>query len=123
MKLQIGPNLENGRVRLDYKSSPNKPSRVPSYTIAENKADEFVSKYNFQVDDLHKLTTACTVGGGLGGWLVAIKKAASGSKSQFFATVLGLPIGILAGTLVSAIISYEKKNNLMDKYGVEIYQK
>ena len=122
MKLQIGPNLENGRVRLDYKSSPNKPSRVPSYTIAENKADEFVSKYNFQADDLHKLTTACTVGGGLGGGILAVKNLPRG-KSQLLAMVLGVPTGLLSGTLTSAIISYEKKNNLMDKYGVEIYQK
>ncbi len=122
MKLQIGPNLENGRVRLDYKSSPNKPSRVPSYTIAENKADEFVSKYNFQADDLHKLTTACILGGGLSGGILAVKNLPRG-KSQLLATVLGVPTGLLSGALTSAIISYEKKNNLMNKYGVEIYQK
>lgn len=123
MKLQIGPNLENGRVRLDYKSSPKKPSNAPSYTISEDKADEFIHQYNFQTDNLQKIATACTIGGGLGGWLIAIKKVAQRSKHRLFATAFGIPAGLVAGSLISAIISHEKKNNLMNKYDVEIYQK
>ncbi len=121
MKLQIVQNLEDGRVRLDYKSSPKKPANAPSYSIAEDKADEFVSKYNEQADNLHKITTACTIAGGVGGWLIALHKIAAKSQHSLVSAIFGIPLGIIAGSITSAIISYEKKNNLMDKYNVRTY--
>lgn len=123
MKLQIGPNLENGRVRLDYKSSPEKPSNAPSYTIPKENADEFINQYNLQSKKLHKLTTACTIAGGISGWAISIKNTAEKNKRHLFATIFGIPAGLLTGALVSSIISYEKKDSLMDKYNVKIYQK
>lgn len=48
MRLQIGPNIDNGRVRLDFRKSPDRPQSTPSYEIEQTKADEFVKKYNSQ---------------------------------------------------------------------------
>ena len=42
MRLQIGPSIDNNKVRLDFRKSPAKPNNVPSYEIEKSKADEFV---------------------------------------------------------------------------------
>lgn len=119
MKLIIGPNLIDNKVRLDFKASPENPKRIPSYTIQEDKADEFVKEYNTQAETLKKDAKIYTgIGGVLGGILALI----SSTKHKIFHSTLGLLIGITAGGLLSAIVSYEKKNNLMDKYNVEKYK-
>lgn len=121
MKLIIGANIEDNRVRLDYKPGPNKPENAPSYTIKEDKADEFVKKYNRQVETLHKITTASVAVGAVGGWILALRNIAK-NKLQLITSTLGIPAGIALGFLASAILSSCLKNNLMDKYDVKKYQ-
>lgn len=120
MKLIIGANLEGNTVRLDYKSGPEKPANTPSYIIKEDRADEFVKKYNRQVETLHKVTTAFVTAGAVGGWILALRSIAK-SKLQLITSTLGIPAGIALGFLISAIISSCLKNNLMDKYDVKKY--
>ena len=59
MRLQIGPSIDNNKVRLDFRKSPVKPDNVPSYEIEKSKADEFVRKYNSQEKNLEIGRASC----------------------------------------------------------------
>ena len=45
MKLMISQNIDNNRVRLDFRKSPDRPKNIPSYEIDSHNADEFVKEY------------------------------------------------------------------------------
>ena len=113
MRLEIGSNIDNKRVRLDFRKDNTRAVYMPSYQIKSAKADEFVTKYNKQSSFLKKLT-AVFVGAFaiLGGYL--------GAKSERkLYKPLGIILGALSGLGVGAIISKEKRNKLMDKYEVK----
>lgn len=121
MKLIIGPNIDEKNVRLDFKASPSKPENIPSYTIKGNKADEFVKEYNAQSERLKTTTKVCVATGGVVGWLAALEALANKTHNKMISAI-GFPIGMIAGGIVSSIISYEQKNKLMDKYQVKKYK-
>lgn len=121
MKLIIGPNIDEKNVRLDFKASPSKPENIPSYTIKGNKADKFVKEYNAQSERLKTTTKVCVATGGVVGWLAALETLANKTHNKMISAI-GFPIGMIAGGIVSSIISYEQKNKLMDKYHVEKYK-
>lgn len=112
MRLQIGPSIDNNKVRLDFRKSPAKPNNVPSYEIEKSKADEFVKKYNSQEKTLVNLTiisaAICAILG----------MFASSHKNSFIKTILGLAGGTIVGTGIGIGISSYKKNHLMDEYNV-----
>lgn len=113
MKLQVGPNIDNTTVRLDFRKSPVKPDYAPSYIIEKSKADEFVQKYNKQETKLFNITILTSaLFAGLG-WL------AGRHKSNWLWKIFGIPTGIIAGASVGAMISSHNKSNLMDKYNVK----
>ena len=113
MKLQVGPNIDNTMVRLDFRKSPDKPEYTPSYIIEKSKADEFVKKYNEQETKLFNFTIiSSAVFAGLG-WL------ASRHKSNWLWKIFSIPAGIISGATVGAMISSHNKSNLMDKYNVK----
>jgi hypothetical protein len=115
MKLQVGQNIDNNRVRLDFRKSPATPNNLPSYEIEKSKADEFVRKYNNQESKLMRNTNLAVAGFAIAGWSVSIWKRSL--KMAF----LWVPAGILAGLGIGALISARQKNNLMDKYQVREY--
>lgn len=117
MRLQIGSNIDNDRVRLDFRKSPTKPDNIPSYSIEKKKADEFVKKYNKQEKDLLKLTSILTVIFGLLAGLLALYK---NSKKL---TLLGIPTGLLLGFGTGTLISSHQKNKLMDTYNVKEFSR
>ncbi len=121
MKLIIGPNIDEKNVRLDFKASPSKPENIPSYTIKGNKADEFVKEYNAQSERLKTTTKVCVATGGVVGWLAALETLANKTHNKMISAI-GFPIGMIAGGIVSSIISYEQKNKLMDIYQVKKYK-
>ena len=115
MKLQVGQNIDNNRVRLDFRKSPSSPSNPPSYVIEKDKADEFVSKYNKQESNLSRninlaVAAFAVIGLGVSIWKKSLKMA-----------LLWVPAGVLAGLGIGALVSAHKKNNLMDKYQVREY--
>ena len=89
MKLQIGSNLGNNKIRLDFRQSPGKPDNAPNYQIDVQKADEFVKKYNKQ------------------------------SKTLLNFTVLTSAAGALAGFCAGTAFSASKKNSLMKQYNIK----
>ncbi len=112
MRLQIGPSIDNNKVRLDFRKSPAKPENIPSYTIEKSKADEFVKKYNSQERTLINLTI-------LSAAICAVLGMFSTShKNSIIKTILGLTGGTIVGTGIGIAISSYKKNHLMDKYNV-----
>ena len=113
MRLQIGPNIDNGRVRLDFRKSPDRPQSTPSYEIEQTKADEFVKKYNSQEKKLFNMTMIFVAAFSKLGWITSIY------KRSILWGILGIPGGVIAGLGVGAMISSNKKNNLMDKYNVK----
>ncbi len=113
MRLEIGPNIGNNKVRLDFKRSPDRPDNIYSYEIEKSKADEFVKKYNAQERKLLDLTILSVAFFSIIGWLAGIRK-----RSWAWA-VIGIPAGIITGLGLGAAISSYKKNNLMDKYDVK----
>ena len=118
MRLQIGPSIDNNKVRLDFRKSPVKPDNVPSYEIEKSKADEFVRKYNSQEKNLVILTilsaAVCAILG----------MFASSHKNSIIKTVMGLAGGTIVGTGIGIGISSYKKIHLMDEYNVnEIHKK
>lgn len=115
MKLQVGPSIDNNKVRLDFCKSPEKPKNSPSYEIEESRADEFVKKYNKQDDNLKRNINIGIALFAIGGWALSIYK-----KSLKMA-LLWVPAGIIAGLGIGALISSHQKNNLMDKYEVREY--
>ena len=48
MRLEIGSNIDNKRVRLDFRKDNTRAVYMPSYQIKTANADEFVTKYNKQ---------------------------------------------------------------------------
>ena len=112
MRLQVGPSIDYNKVRLDFRNSPDKPSRVPSYEIEKSKADEFVKKYNKQEKKLLGITLSAIGGFSLVGWMIGLY------KHSWKATGLGVVSGIALGLGVGTIISAKKKNSLMDEYDV-----
>ncbi len=115
MDLQIGQSIDNNRVRLDFRKSPSKPTNSPSYVIERDLADEFVNQYNKQEEKLLKNIKRGIVAFAVVGWGVSIWK-----KSLKMA-LMWVPLGILAGLGIGAIVSAHHKNNLMDKYQVREY--
>lgn len=113
MRLEIGSNIDNKRVRLDFRKDNTRAGYMPSYQIKTAKADEFVAKYNKQSSFLKKMT-AVLVGG------LAILGGILGAKQEKkMLKPLGVILGALSGLGVGAIISKEKRNNLMDEYEVK----
>ncbi|MDE6138683.1 MAG: hypothetical protein K2F57_04355 [Candidatus Gastranaerophilales bacterium] len=114
MRLQIGPSIDNSKVRLDFRKSPVKPDNTPSYEIEKTKADEFVKKYNSQEKTLVNITIFSAA-------LCAILGMfASSHKNSIIKTILGLAGGTIVGTGIGIGISSYKKNHLMDKYDVSV---
>ena len=117
MRLQVGQSIDNNRVRLDFRNSPDKPKNTPSYQIEKSKADEFVRKYNSQ-EKKHLNFTMVKISllGGIGAIIAFV-------KSSIKHAIIGIPLGILAGWLIGTTISSHKKNDLMDRYNVKEYSK
>ena len=112
MRLQVGPIIDNNKVRLDFRNSPDKPSRTPSYEIESSKADEFVKKYNKQEKKLLGFTLSAIGGFSLIGWMIGLY------KRSWKAMGLGIASGLALGLGIGSIISSQKKNSLMDEYDV-----
>ena len=112
MRLQVGPSIDNNKVRLDFRKSPAKPDNIPSYEIEKSKADKKIKKYNSQEKNLVILTiisaAVCAILG----------MFASSHKNSFLRTILGLAGGTVVGTGIGIGISSYKKNHLMDEYNV-----
>ncbi len=123
MKLKIGPNIDENRVRLDFKSTPDKPKNTPSYIILSDKADEFVKKYNKQDKKLKAVTFIAAFSCGFGAFLTAKEHKNLVAKNKFFPAGIGVIVGGLVGALISSVVSYKMKNDLMDKYKVLPYSK
>lgn len=117
MRLEIGPNIGNNKVRLDFKRSPDRPDNIYSYEIDKSKADEFVKKYNAQERKLLDLTILSVAFFAVIGWFAAMR------KKSFVWAVIGIPAGVITGLGLGALVSSYKKNNLMDKYDVRQAQK
>lgn len=113
MKLQVGPNIDNTMVRLDFRKSPDKPDYTPSYIIEKSKADEFVKQYNEQETKLINITLLTSGVFAALGWL------ASRHKSNWLWKIFSIPAGIIAGAGIGAFISSHTKSHLMDKYDVK----
>ena len=117
MRLQIGQNIDNSRVRLDFRNSPDKPKNTPSYQIEKSKADEFVRKYNSQEKKLFNFTMiTSSLLGGVGAIIAIVKHSIKHA-------LIGIPLGVLAGWIIGTSVSSHKKNDLMDKYNVKEYSK
>ncbi len=114
MRLQVGPKIENNQVRLDFKQSPGKPDNMPSYQIAEDKADEFVNKYNDQSKTLLKTTIITSILGGVIGIASAIK-----AKTGKLKALIGFAGGTLAGFGIGVGFSSYHKNRLMKQYNIK----
>lgn len=112
MRLQIGPNIDNGRVRLDFRKSPDRPQSTPSYEIEQTKADEFV-KNTIHKKKIVQYDYDFVAAFSMLGWITSIY------KRSILWGILGIPGGVIAGLGVGAMISSNKKNNLMDKYNVK----
>lgn len=113
MKLQVGPNIDNQMVRLDFRKSPDKPEYTPSYIIEKSKADEFVKEYNDQETKLINLTILTSSIFATLSWL------ASRHKNNWLWKLFSIPAGIIAGAGLGAIIASHNKSSLMDKYNVK----
>lgn len=113
MRLEVGPNIDNRTVRLDFRKGEAPAEYMPSYKIKKTKADEFVTKYNKQSSRLKKITNLLVAGlaiiGGIFGAYFKNKK-------------VWLPFGVIAGAAAGlgagAMVSTNKRNKLMDKYDV-----
>ncbi len=113
MQLRVSKNLDNNRVRLDFKKSPSTPDRAPGYEIDKAKADEFVKKYNAQSVKLATTTQVITNLGGLAGCLAGLYKRSV--KLMLGGTLSGWAVGFLAATAYT----FNKKNALMKEYNVK----
>lgn len=115
MKLQVGPSIDNNKVRLDFCKSPGRPENSPTYEIESSRADEFVKKYNNQEKKLSRNINLSIATFAIAGWGYSIY------KRSLKMALLWVPVGIVAGLGIGAAISSYKKNNLMDKYQVREY--
>ncbi len=113
MRLQIGPSIDNNKVRLDFRKSPDRPDNPPSYQIDSTKADEFVNRYNSQSKNLNKFTLITV------SVLTVLGFAAGMLKRSIVGSFAGIAGGILAGLSLGAAYSSYRKNSLMDKYDVK----
>lgn len=116
MRLEIGQNIDNTRVRLNFKKGNYQLDYMPSYEIQASKADEFVSKYNEQANKLKKVTLLSVIISTLFGGIIG-----SSLKGKFWLPA-GILTGMLAGFGIGAAISSNKKNKLMDEYGVKQFE-
>ncbi len=116
MKLEIGQNIDNTRVRLNFRKGDYKPDYMPSYEINAAKADEFVLKYNEQSSKLKKVTLLSVIISTIFGGIIG-----SSLKGKFWLPT-GIITGIMAGFGIGAAISSNTKNKLMDEYGVKQFQ-
>lgn len=114
MRLEIGQNIDNKRVRLDFRKDNYSAVYMPSYVISKSKADEFISRYNEQDSILQKVTFCSVIGASSFGGFIA---------SHFNRKKLLIPFGILSGVVaglgLGAAISADKKDDLMTKYNVK----
>ncbi len=118
MRLKIGTTLENNTVKLDCSSgNAGFGTEKFQYKIDSNKADEFVHLYNTASQKLEKATLITTITGAILGVLPSIKSQKSKVIKAAGGTLSGAGIGFLTATL----ISYNIKNNLMNKYNVLKY--
>lgn len=117
MRLQIGQNIDNNRVRLDFRKSPDRPANSPTYEINKDKADEFVRKYNAQEKKLLSMTMLS------GGILAGISTFLSISKHSWKMALFGIPGSIITGLGIGTLYSAQKKNDLMDEYDVKEFVK
>jgi len=116
MKLEIGQNIDNTRVRLNFRKGDYQPEYMPSYEIQASKADEFVSRYNEQSSKLKKVTLLSVIISTLFGGTIG-----ASLKGKFWFPA-GLLTGIFTGLGIGAAISSNKKNKLMDEYGVKQFK-
>lgn len=122
MKLMIGPNINNNKVRLDFRNSPDKPNNVPSYEIDNTKADEFVRQYNSQSDKLHKMTNTIMGISGIIGGIGAAKIVLGMGKNKLLKCIASVVASLSLGAIISTVISSNMKNKLMDEYDVHKHQ-
>lgn len=118
MKLMIGPNITDNKVRLDFRNSPDKPNNVPSFEIDNSKADEFVKEYNSQSDKLRKVSNTIMGIAGIIGVVASTVILLKSSTKKVIKALSALVASFSVGAVVSAKISSDKKNALMDKYKV-----
>lgn len=121
MKLMISQNIDNNRVRLDFRKSPDRPKNIPSYEIDSHNADEFVKEYNLQVEKIHKITNGTIGASGIAGGLLGIKVYKSAAKHKLLKGLSTLAAGVISGSVISAAIASNMKNKLMDKYHVRLF--
>ena len=117
MQLKVGSNISSNKVVLVYMATPDKPSVIPSYVIQKENADEFVQKYNKQPQKLKKFSVITTLSTTLVGVIAGIKK-----KNLLNGIIFSI-IGMLTGIILSAAFSHNKKDKLMDEYGVKKYSR
>lgn len=122
MKLMIGPGINNNKVRLDFRNSPDKPNNIPSYEIESSKADEFVKEYNNQTESLHKMTNTIMGLSGIIGLTATVKFLLFSQQNRILKGIASFISAVFAGALISIAVSADKKNKLMDKYDVQKYQ-
>lgn len=120
MKLMISQNIDNNRVRLDFRKGPDRPKNLPSYEIASHNADEFVKEYNSQTEKIHKITGGMISATSIVGGLAGIKIYKSAGKHKFLKGISTLAAGVISGAIISASVASDMKNKLMDKYHVRI---
>lgn len=123
MQLKVKQNIGQDSVVLTYKSTPTKPSRVPSYVIKKDKADEFIKKYNSQEEILFKFSVLLSGITSLVGGIIPLKrKNPYKSKLNVFRSMSYAFGGLVMGVFASSLISSKLKNDLMDKYDVIKYK-
>ena len=116
MRLEIGQNIDNTHVRLNFKKGNYRPDYMPSYEIKSSKADEFVAKYNEQSAKLKNVTILSVIISTIFGGMIG-----ANMKGKFWFPA-GIISGIFAGFGIGAAISSNKKNKLMDEYGVKRFE-
>ena len=102
--------LPDGKIRLECYPAP--AGKNYSFSVKKEHADEFVKEYNEQSSRLNKMGLAFTLLGALSGYRTVGKD----TLSKIFS---GIPVGAVIGFLSAAAISCNRKDKLMDRYGVE----
>lgn len=113
MKIQVTTKLGENSVRLDFKRGQSTPSNMPSYSIKQSKADEFVYKFNKQEDFLKMQTiTLSGIFATLGLYCGYLQKSLKSALSKSF-------VGGILGAGLGCAIASVKKDNLMSEYRVQ----